>query len=160
MEREGGFAQLKDDETTNHGVTKTTWESYIGHKVTDNDMRNLKIEDIIPLYKKNYWNACSCDKLPSGVDGFVFDYAVHSGVSTSVRQLQDIVGVISDGTIGKLTLAAVESMNSRTLVEELYKKRMAYIKKLKNYPTFKKGWENRINIVKRFCLNLIDASKN
>ena len=158
MEREGGFAQLKGDETTNHGVTKTTWESYVGHPVTVKDIQKLTINDILPLYKTKYWNASSCDKLPSGVDGFVFDFAVHSGVGTAIRHLQNIVGVLSDGSIGKLTLASVGSMEPKVLLDNLYKDRMAYIKKLKNYKSFKKGWENRINIVNRFCQKLADES--
>ena len=67
---EGGFINHPRDPggITNLGVTKRVWEQWVGRKVTEQEMRNLKPSDVAPLYKKNYWDRCKCDDLPSGLD--------------------------------------------------------------------------------------------
>ena len=43
------------------------------------EMKALTVEDVKPLYKKNYWDRVRGDDLPAGVDYAVFDVAVNSG---------------------------------------------------------------------------------
>ena len=52
---EGGFINHPRDPggITNFGVTKRVWEQWVGRKVTEQEMRNLKPSDVAPLYKKN-----------------------------------------------------------------------------------------------------------
>ena len=57
---EGGFVNHPRDPggVTNLGVTKRVWEEWIGRKVSEQEMRNLKPSDVAPLYKKRYWDKC------------------------------------------------------------------------------------------------------
>src|SRR5581483_11873606 len=64
------------------------------------DIRRLTLADAKALYRKDYWDACSCDKLPPGIAFVVFDAAVNQGVSASIRMLQRAVSVKEDGVIG------------------------------------------------------------
>ena len=67
---EGGFVNHPKDPggMTNLGCTKATWEEYVGHPVSEADMRALTPDDVAPLYKRKYWDRASCDLLPSGLD--------------------------------------------------------------------------------------------
>ena len=71
---EGGFTNDERDPgnklpdgrkgSTMLGCTQANWEKYIGHEVTQDDMKALKKEDVKPLYKRNYWDAVRGDDLP------------------------------------------------------------------------------------------------
>jgi len=157
FEREGNFSNLPHDEVTNHGVTLPTWQEYVGHPVSIEEMRELSVEDVAPLYRTQFWDRCSCDNMPIGVDAYLFDFAVNSGVHAACTVLQKIVGVMSDGTIGRLTIAACASMNRTTLLEQLHQARWQFIEKVPNFALYGKGWLNRITIVHRFCIHLQNA---
>ena len=54
LKSEGGFANLKHDSggITNMGVTKKTYENWVGREVTEQEMRDLKVEDVAAIYKE------------------------------------------------------------------------------------------------------------
>jgi lysozyme family protein len=39
-------------------------------------MKDLLVEDVAPIYKKNYWDKVKGDELPSGLDLCVFDFGL------------------------------------------------------------------------------------
>lgn len=82
-------------------VKKYTKKDHIGF-LTANDVRFF--------YFKDYWEVINADSLPRGIDFFMFDFTVHSGQENSVKCLQEIVGVIQDGSIGPKTLNAIEKI--------------------------------------------------
>ena len=86
LKEEGGYVNDPRDPggRTNHGVTQKVWEDWVGHPVTEDDMKNLSVQDVAPLYKKNYWDKINGDSLPLGIDYATFDMAVNSGVSLSL----------------------------------------------------------------------------
>ena len=103
LHHEGGYVNHPKDPggETNLGVTKRVYEKWGGTK----DMKDLTVEDVAPIYKKNYWDRCKCDDLESGVDWVVFDWAVNSGTGRSAKAIQKICGASQDGAIGPKTLA-------------------------------------------------------
>ena len=111
LKSEGGYVNNPKDPggMTNLGCTKTVWEEYVGHPVSEADMRALTPESVAPLYKRKYWDRVSGDDLPSGLDYAVFDAAINSGAGRAAKWLQEVVGVTADGSIGSGTLAAVAS---------------------------------------------------
>lgn len=155
---EGGFVNHPKDPggVTNLGVTKRVWESWTGRHVTEQEMRNLKPKDVEPLYKKHYWEAVTADELPSGVDYAAFDYAVNSGVNRSARYIQRIVGAVEDGELGPKSLAAVRAYidvhGAAGLINALMDARLTFLKKQKTWGTFGKGWEARIDKVRKRAL--------
>jgi len=78
------------------------------------------------------------------VDYAVFDLAVNSGPSRGARFLQRVVGATEDGRIGPATLAAVRKADPTAVVGKLCDVRLAWLKTLKTWPTFGKGWERRV----------------
>lgn len=156
LKHEGGWVNHPKDPggETNMGVTKRTWEEWIGHRVEPGSLKSLTVEDVAPLYKEKYWNRVRGDDLPSGVDYAVFDFAVNSGTGRATRMLQQIAGVEADGIIGPRTLAAARAMNPRDLIEEICDKRLAFLQGLPTWPTFGLGWSRRVAAVKKTALYL------
>ena len=150
---EGGFQKDERDPgnanggMTNLGCTKATWEEYVGHPVSEADMRNLTKADVKPLYKRKYWDKVSGDLLPAGLDYAVFDSAINSGPGRAAKWLQEVVGVTADGSIGPATLAAVEAYNLQQLIAQYNNKRLEFLESLPTFATFGRGWSNRVSSV-------------
>ena len=68
--------------------------------VTLDQMEQLKVSDVAPIYKKNYWNRVKGDQLPSGLDLCVFDFGVNAGTGRAAKYLQKMIGATADGAIG------------------------------------------------------------
>lgn len=145
LEHEGGFVNHPRDPggITNLGVTKLTYERWLGRSVTEQEMRDLTVEQVAPIYKNQYWDKCKCDDLPSGVDWSVFDWAVNSGPGRSAKALQGIIGATQDGGIGPQTLKLVEKHSPKEMIEKMHDKRQGFYEGLKTFDTFGKGWSRR-----------------
>lgn len=158
LKSEGGFVNNVKDPggMTNLGVTKAVWENWVGHPVTEADMRALGPQDVSPLYKTNYWDKISGDSLPLGVDYAVFDMAVNSGVSRAAKTLQQVLGVTPvDGQIGPATLRACEEANAREVATRVCEARLAFLQSLPTYATFGRGWSSRVSEVERVAFNMV-----
>ena len=156
LKHEGGFVNHPKDPggATNLGTTKRTWEEWVGHEVTVDDIRSLTVADVTPLYKKKYWDAVRGDDLPRGVDFAVFDLAINSGTGRASKLLQRAVGVAADGAIGPATLAAVASVNPRELATKVCEARMAFLQGLPTWETFGKGWARRVKETEKIAFNM------
>ena len=159
LKHEGGFVNHKLDKggITNLGVTIAVWEEWIGRESSEDEMRNLKPEDVAPLYKKMYWDRVKGDDLPSGVNYCVFDASVNSGTGRAAKWLQEAVGAVPDGAIGAKTLAKVAVHDADSLVNAYCDIRLNFLKSLKTFDTFGKGWSRRVEGVRQTAL---DASRS
>jgi len=154
LKHEGGYVNHPADPggRTNLGVTQRVWEEYVGHPVTEADMRALGPKDVAPLYKQRYWDAVRGDVLPTGVDYSVFDIAVNSGVGRAAKILQKAIGVAPDGAIGPATLGAVSESDPAELIISVCRARQAFLEGLPTFSTFGKGWTRRVNEVQAKAL--------
>jgi lysozyme family protein len=146
LRHEGGFVNHPDDPggMTNKGITAAVLAAHLGRDVTAADMRNISDQTVATIYRRNYWDAARCSLMPDGLDYAVFDFAVNSGVSRAVRMLQTILGVKADGVIGDITANAIRSTDTMDLIEELCTRRMAFLKGLRTWRTFGRGWTRRV----------------
>ena len=158
LKHEGGFVNHPKDPAgmTNLGVTKAVWDDCIKRESTEDEMRNLKPADVIDLYKKLYWDRVKGDDLPSGLNYCVFDAAVNSGTGRAAKWLQECVGAVADGAIGAKTLAKVKAHDADALVNAYCDLRLNFLKSLKTFDTFGKGWSRRVEGVRQTAL---DASR-
>ena len=154
LHHEGGYINHPSDPggETNLGVTKKVYQEWGGTK----DMKDLTVEDVAPIYKKNYWDRCKCDDLESGVDWVVFDWAVKSGTGRSAKAIQKICGAAQDGAIGPKTLALIGKQNTQYVVEEFGKIRQDFYESLKTFDTFGKGWTRRNKETTAKALEMIE----
>ena len=106
-----------------------------------------------------YWNPLRADALPAGVDLSVFDMGVNAGIWGSARLLQRAIGFSGDevdGCIGPETLAAVAKCDPRTLINDLAHRQTAYYEGLSDFPTFGRGWLNRVRARLSAALAMIE----
>ena len=157
LKHEGGYVNHPSDPggRTNLGVTQRVWEEWVKHDVDEKQMRELTPEMVAPLYEEKYWQRVKGDDLPSGVDYVVFDASVNSGTGRASKWLQECVGVQPDGVIGPMTLRTVQSMVPADLVNLYCDKRLAFLRELKTWDTFGKGWERRVEEVRSHALTMI-----
>jgi len=146
LEHEGGFVDDTRDPggMTCLGVTRTVWQEWVGHPVTEKEMKALTPEKVAPLYKRKYWDKVKADQLPDGLDYSVFDFAVNSGIETAIRYLQRALGVADDGHFGAVSAKAAKDMNESDQIMRLNAERLDFMRKLKVWPSFGKGWAGRI----------------
>ena len=157
LHHEGGYVNHPKDPggETNIGVTKRVYEEWGGEK----DMVDLLVEDVAPIYQKNYWDRCKCDDLPSGLDLCVFDFAVNAGPSRSAKFLQRLIGTTVDGGIGPNTLKAVhnyvEEVGLETAIEDYQSARQEYYEALDTFDTFGRGWTRRVEETTSSALEMV-----
>lgn len=146
LKHEGGYVDHPKDPggATNLGITLGTLSDWLGRRATKAEVKALTRETVAPIYRKNYWDACQCDKLPAGVDYMVFDLAVNSGPSRAKRYLQSAVGAIEDGVIGPKTLERVGRVHPDNIILAMSKRRENFYRSLDTFPTFGKGWLRRL----------------
>ena len=150
LKSEGGFVNHPSDPggMTNLGVTKATWENWVGRASDEAEMRSLTPEKVEPLYKKKYWDAVRADDLPVGLDYLVFDFGVNAGPGRAIKVMQSAVGVTPDGGFGPMTLAAVQAIDPVELIEKFSQAKEDFYRSLGTFATFGKGWLNRVADVK------------
>ena len=157
LKNEGGYVDNPADPggATNLGCTKATWEAWVGHPVTKDDIKALTPNDVMPLYKVKYWDTIKGDDLPEGVDYAVFDFAINSGPSRAAKALQSVLSVTVDGQIGSATLRALETANPREVATAVCEARLAFLQSLPTYGTFGKGWSRRVAEVEQTAFNMV-----
>lgn len=155
---EGGYVDRKTDPggATNMGITRKTlarWRHVSPFwKLEKSEVRALKRHEAAAIYKAFYWERCRCGVLADGLDLALFDFAVNSGPSRAIRTLQALVGVARDAIVGPLTLAAIRKKTARlglaSIIASLFKARLSFLHRLKNFALFGRGWQARITSIK------------
>jgi lysozyme family protein len=160
LKSEGGYVNHPSDPggRTNLGVTQATWEEWVGHPVSENDMKALTVDKVSPMYEMKYWRTSYCEKLPQGLNLLVFSMAVNSGSGRAVKLLQKCLGLVEDGIIGSRTMAKIQECSPIDLVEKYSATRKAFYEGLKLFPIFGSGWVNRVNKERTEALELIKYS--
>lgn len=159
---EGGFVNHPKDPggATNRGVTQRVYDAYRDRQgQSRRSVRAITAEEVADIYKRQYWDAIRGDDLPSGLDYAVFDYAVNSGPRRAAQDLQRELGVAVDGVIGNVTLAAVAKADVYDLIDRLCARRMRFLKGLKHWRTFGKGWTRRVTDVAEIAMAMATNPK-
>ena len=157
LHHEGGYVNHPKDPggETNLGVTKRVYEEWGGTK----DMKDLTVEDVAPIYRKNYWDRLKGDDLPKGLDLCVFDFGVNAGTGRSAKYLQNLIGTTADGGIGPNTLKAVnnyvDEVGLELAVKNFQEARQGYYERLKTFETFGRGWTRRVTETTELATKLI-----
>lgn len=156
LAHEGGFVNHPKDPggATNLGITIGTLSEHLGRPATVADVKGIPMETVEAIYENNYWDRARCYDLPLGLDYAVFDFAVNSGVSRAVRMLQRVLGVKEDGVIGAKTMAALADEDVPALITHLCDARMAFLRGLKHWRTFGKGWTIRVEAVEEVAQDM------
>lgn len=146
---EGGYVNNPKDPggATKYGITHRTLAAHRGvASVTPAQVKALSKEEAETIYRRSYWSQSGGDLLPAGIDFMAFDYGVNSGPAQAVKSLQRVVGAGVDGSVGGETVAAVKAYKG-DLISAYAAERLRFMRSLKTWPTFGRGWEKRVRTV-------------
>ena len=117
-------------------------------------MRNLTVEDVTPIYRRNYWERCRCQDLPDDLDWAVMDWSVNSGNWTpqGAGKLWGLMRTVQSGT---QTLMLVSDHKPADLIDELHEHRETFYRELSTFETFGRGWLRRNDETKEQSLELL-----
>jgi lysozyme family protein len=157
LAHEGGYTNHPSDPggPTNFGITIHDYRKYIKPNATAADVRAMRVDQAKAIYRAKYWKAQRCDELPAGVDYSVFDYGVNSGIGRSGKVLRRIVG-LPDTThvVIDEVLRAVARRDPKAIVIAINDERLAFLKRLKTWPVFGRGWGTRVAGVRAASLRM------
>lgn len=86
---------------TNFGVSKRQYP--------DLDIKNLTIEQVKVIYKRDYWDKVKGDLMKWPLNLFVFDSAVNQGVDAAIKMLQKTFEIAQDGILGNNSMMKISS---------------------------------------------------
>ena len=152
LQWEGGFVDdpLDAGGATNKGVTLTTFRQFYGRDATVEQLKNITDKQWLHIFRSGYWDKWKAGHIANqSIADIVVDWAWCSGVKTSIREVQRLLGVSDDGIVGKITLDAVNSANQQELFTGIKIERIAFVedivKRKPNQIKFLRGWKNRID---------------
>lgn len=170
LRHEGGYVDHPSDPggATNMGITRKTlarWRRVNPWwQLPKADVKALSKTEVKSIYKALYWDRVAANNLPSGLDLAVFDFAVNSGPSRAVKMLQQILNVSADGVIGPITLVALNRAAARIgtagLIQALGRGRLGFLRRLRTFSVFGKGWARRVRSVEKRALELARTTEN
>lgn len=123
---------------TNYGISAASYPTL--------DIKSLTLQQAQDIYKRDYWDAMSCDSFRRPIAMVLFDGAVNSGVGRSVMWMQTVVNVTTDGDLGPITKNAILTSTRAPLEIALdaLALRAVFLSGLQTYATFALGWDRRI----------------
>jgi lysozyme family protein len=138
LHHEGGYVNDPQDPggETNYGVTKRTARAH-GY---NGSMKSIPMSVVERIYRVGFWDGIKADHLPSGLDLAVFDFAVNSGPSRA-----------------RSFLLMLDKQDTSAAIRQLCMKRLAWLKTLKTFRRFGKGWTRRVESVQAEALKMVAA---
>lgn len=164
LRAEGGFVDHPDDPggATNRGITQSTYTNWL--RTVGRESRSVKDitdEEVIDIYRSQYWEEAHCDDVPWPVSLAHFDAAVNHGVRQAIRFLQGVTGANVDGIWGPETQGAVARMDPDELLREALWARLKFYASITvrrpQFRTFLAGWLLRVIKLRQRCLSEIHA---
>ncbi len=146
---EGGYSNDVRDHggATNLGITQRSLDTaQLAHPGWNlpRDVRDLKRPEAARIYRADYWDAVHGDDLPPGVALLAFDCAVNQGPGRARKWLQEATGVVADGDMGPMTMAAIREASACILIREFALLRaMGYVT-TGQMLVYGKGWYRRL----------------
>jgi len=150
---EAGFQDNPDDKGnfdsqgnligTNKGITPSSYKAAFGKEPTVDELKNLTTEQAIEIYNENYWKPNRIGEMPPEVQEIAMNMFVMTSPKNAAKAIQRAAGAKEDGIIGPQTLKAMRGLTS----EEIWKEYEAYLRSLKAWGKFGKGWTNRYNAI-------------
>lgn len=125
---------------TNHGISAPVLAEHLGRTPTVEDMKNLTQDEARDMYKADYYDKFGIESLPKDLQEIVLHSVVNSG-SNGAKVVQDLLGVKSDGIVGKQTKAAMK--DAKFTKQEFKDALMDKYKTFKTWDDHGKGWDKR-----------------
>lgn len=121
---------------TKFGIAANTYPSL--------DIKNLTLTQAKEIYKKDWWDKLGGHGLHSAITFQLWDFSINAGKKRAIIELQQVAGVTADGVIGPKTIEAVNALDLNDVLLSLTAERLKFYTSLKTWPTWGKGWVNRV----------------
>lgn len=108
------------------------------------DIKNLTLTQAKEIYKKDWWDKLGGHGLHSAITFQLWDFSINAGKKRAIIELQQVAGVTADGVIGPKTIEAVNALDLNDVLLSLTAERLKFYTSLKTWPTWGKGWVNRV----------------
>lgn len=142
---EGGYLSPDEAERqgdpggeTRYGISKRQYPHL--------NIKDLTLEQAAEIYRSDYWIPVKGDELPWPLCLYVFDAAVNQGVEAAVGLLQKTLGLVRDGILGPVTLAAAKRASKETAALYLADRALRYTG-TRNFDRFGRGWLKRLFVI-------------
>lgn len=135
---EGGYVNDPRDPggETQFGISKRAYPGV--------DIKALTLDDAREIYRRDYWDAAQCERLPEPLAILLFDAAVNMGTRPATGILQRALGVPDDGILGNLTMAAIHALDADDLAVKFCTERALRYMGLRNFDIYGRGWLRRV----------------
>lgn len=110
----------------------------------DLDIEHLTLDQAREIYRRDWWDAMRLGELPERIAFAVFDAAVNSGRRQAALWLQRSLGILADGVIGPVAIAAARVADPALIAARINGHRLRHMADLSTWPAFGRGWARRI----------------
>lgn len=181
---EGGLSKDPDDNAaknpvpdgkgyhTNKGVTWATFVGLapkIGYTATASLFYVMPTEIWLKIFKIGYWDKVGGDFIKSqALADMLVQRAWGSGSKKANEMIQGLLnekgykvsvdGVTGGQTVSAINKATANAAKERSLYDAFYKKNMAWLQSLDDWPKYKNGWTKRMNSLYNSGLDLIKGN--
>lgn len=159
---EGGYVNDPKDPggATNKGITLKLWKQIGYDKNNDGvinkyDVMKINSTDFRNVLKNEFWDKCHADDIKDqSVANILVDWFYNSGY-TAIHHLQSLLALKRDGVIGPVTLKKLNSRKPKEVFRNMWIMRMNFLKSLKGWSHYGKGWTARMNSIKYGSLTYV-----
>lgn len=140
MGNEGSYSNNPADPggETMWGITARVARAH-GYTSPMKDLDQATAKDIA---RAEYWDKFRCHQFDPRIAFMLFDTAYNGG--HPVQWLQRAIGAIEDGIVGTETVSLAAAADPSKVCSKFSGYRMHYYTSLPTWPSFGKGWANRI----------------
>lgn len=133
---------------TRWGITQTTLAAWRSKPVSTDDVKNLSETEAKLIYKNQYWHPLDGDQIAKQeMATAILDIGVNMGIAGCSRLVQRSLGLVTDGHMGPVTIAALNREAPGSFLHNFLVEIQAYyitiVEQKPNQIVFLKGWLSR-----------------
>ena len=120
---------------TKFGISKRSYP--------DVDIAALTLDEAKAIHRRDFWDPYKCGDMPWRWALAIYDTELNQG-SRAVAWAQEAEGIVEDGIVGGMTLAAMNGQYNDDLFDAFMAIRLAHYAAGAGYARFGKGWFKRV----------------
>lgn len=130
------------------GITQMTWDNAVRGGIVTGSLSDSTDAQLAAIYMAFFWNGLNCSGMPTGLDLVLFSNGCLMGIGHEARALQTLVKATVDGAVGPQTTRKAVAFGAKSGIDGMIAADLAYLKQVRTWPTFGKGWTQRMTDTK------------
>lgn len=128
---------------TNFGISAPILKTYLGRKISVDDMINISPKDVATIYKKNYWDKIEGDLIKNqSIALMLYDAIVNQGSGATRSMVKNALQeqkIPYDG----IEASSINKANQKKFYKSIYNQRLQRYEG--GQKEFREGWIKRLN---------------